>query len=330
MSKVFYLCILLLGSAFLPLQVNSAEIPVYHVKNNSAPEVPAIFDGSKNFMGDNVKAYIGQELLLLGKAESLRKYGYEGFTTDYLKDPFMDKSIIYGCCAGVINSSYEKLAGKTFVVLDVIPHPKAKKIPSIYGKQFFLKLKDKDSHEIIYFKYSSKFKHAFPFVVLSYFEHEKERLSGAEFVVRGRNWVGDGPMLDVITSKPIDFMPGGAWRCKDLAIEDKSFSLSLLLQNEKGENIFLGINRLDNNYFVFTKSDADKYKKRFGQENWLRVLKGKARAGMTKEMIELSWGKPEKINRTVGQHGNTEQWVYGDNQYLYFDGNTLTTLQVPR
>jgi hypothetical protein len=44
---------------------------------------------------------------------------------------------------------------------------------------------------------------------------------------------------------------------------------------------------------------------------------------MTKEMVEVSWGKPKKINRTVGGHMNFEQWIYDDDQYLYFDGNPM-------
>ena len=45
-------------------------------------------------------------------------------------------------------------------------------------------------------------------------------------------------------------------------------------------------------------------------------------------MIEESLGKPDKVNRTVNQFGNSEQWIY-ENQdlYLYFDGDKLTSYQ---
>jgi hypothetical protein len=48
---------------------------------------------------------------------------------------------------------------------------------------------------------------------------------------------------------------------------------------------------------------------------------------MTKEQVLISWGSPLKINRTVTSNGNSEQWVYGGRQYLYFEGDKLTTSQ---
>ncbi len=51
--------------------------------------------------------------------------------------------------------------------------------------------------------------------------------------------------------------------------------------------------------------------------------------GMTpKEVIEkTSWGKPKSVNRTTNQYGVSEQWVYGDGNYLYFDNGKLTSIQ---
>lgn len=49
--------------------------------------------------------------------------------------------------------------------------------------------------------------------------------------------------------------------------------------------------------------------------------------GMSKqEVLESLWGKPQKINRTINARGVREQWVYG-NSYLYFNEDTLTTIQ---
>lgn len=50
--------------------------------------------------------------------------------------------------------------------------------------------------------------------------------------------------------------------------------------------------------------------------------------GMSIEEVEASlWGKPIKINRTVTQYSNREQWVYGNGQYLYFTDGVLTSFQ---
>jgi len=48
---------------------------------------------------------------------------------------------------------------------------------------------------------------------------------------------------------------------------------------------------------------------------------------MTKEMCELARGKPKSINETIISNKKTEQWVYSDNTYLYFDNGILNVIQ---
>lgn len=52
----------------------------------------------------------------------------------------------------------------------------------------------------------------------------------------------------------------------------------------------------------------------------------KIHLGMTPCMAVAAWGRPEKINRSVGSFGTHEQWVYQDN-YLYFEDGILTSWQ---
>ncbi len=55
------------------------------------------------------------------------------------------------------------------------------------------------------------------------------------------------------------------------------------------------------------------------------------RVGMSKQdVIESSWGRPEKVNATTTAAGTREQWVYGGGNYLYFNGDTLVTIQTGR
>lgn len=52
--------------------------------------------------------------------------------------------------------------------------------------------------------------------------------------------------------------------------------------------------------------------------------------GMTDyEVLETSWGKPNKINKTETAYGVKEQWVY-DRGYLYFEEHYLTSIQSSR
>ncbi|MCF6211185.1 MAG: hypothetical protein L3K24_11095 [Gammaproteobacteria bacterium] len=56
----------------------------------------------------------------------------------------------------------------------------------------------------------------------------------------------------------------------------------------------------------------------------------KIQRGMTSKQALLSWGKPQKNNKSVGSYGVHEQWVYGNGQYLYFENNVLTSFQTSK
>jgi hypothetical protein len=63
------------------------------------------------------------------------------------------------------------------------------------------------------------------------------------------------------------------------------------------------------------------------REEATRKKKSGVQIGMSKDAVIASmWGKPRKINRTTTAHGTREQWVY-DGGYLYFEDDTLTTIQ---
>lgn len=49
--------------------------------------------------------------------------------------------------------------------------------------------------------------------------------------------------------------------------------------------------------------------------------------GMTEEQVILSWGRPKRINESVGRWGRHEQWVYSDSTYIYFENGILTSWQ---
>ena len=50
---------------------------------------------------------------------------------------------------------------------------------------------------------------------------------------------------------------------------------------------------------------------------------------MTQDQVinGTNWGKPQKVNRTTTRYGTSEQWVYGDGNYLYFEDGVLTSIQ---
>lgn len=52
--------------------------------------------------------------------------------------------------------------------------------------------------------------------------------------------------------------------------------------------------------------------------------------GMSAEMVRLSWGAPEHINRSITTSGTHEQWVYGGGTYVYLTSGRVTSLQDSR
>jgi hypothetical protein len=50
--------------------------------------------------------------------------------------------------------------------------------------------------------------------------------------------------------------------------------------------------------------------------------------GMSAEEARASsWGRPERVNRSIYSFGVHEQWVYGGRNYLYFKDGVLTSIQ---
>jgi hypothetical protein len=52
--------------------------------------------------------------------------------------------------------------------------------------------------------------------------------------------------------------------------------------------------------------------------------------GMSKNQVlnKTHWGRPESINVTTSQYGTREQWVYGNGNYLYFEGRDPAKLKL--
>lgn len=282
------------------------------------------YDSTQNFLGKNVDQYLGQELYLKGRAEILRKYGYDDFELDYKNDGF-GKDNVYKCCDG-FNSKYSELEGKYFKVIEILKHPKAATSDFLYGTVWFLKLEEKSSKDIVYFKYDSKFEHTFPFIVVGFFEKQKKLFVNKQFVFQDRFLEGS---TDVETGTVVPINSGQVWKVIDITVDEKYYNLSLLIQNNAGQKITVTLQdilRKPKNHSIYKREDFEKYSKRFGDEKMGKILKGKVVIGMTKEMCKLSWGDPKSINETITAGKTSEQWVYSEN-YLYFSNGILTTIQ---
>jgi hypothetical protein len=303
------------------------QITTTKVASKSDQVENTAYDSTQNFMGKDVNKYLGQELYLKGKLESSRKYGYDGFYTDYNKGKF--DGGVYKCCDSY-NSKYDELVGKYFLVLEIIKRPKKSEYDYVNeSKKFYLKLREKASTDIVYFEYNSDYEHTFPFLVVGFFEKLKKLCIGQSYVFGAATQRYENDKLDISTGNPIVFTLGSKWECTDITIEEKYYTLSLILKNKNEQKMTINYDMVvgpKKFYDFFTTKEADKYKNKFGVELWNTILQGKVRIGMTKEMCKLSWGEPKDINETILAGKKSEQWVYSDN-YLYFDNGILTAKQ---
>ena len=301
------------------MSIVSAQITTLKIKKDE-PKIDSVkYDVTTNFMGSNAKAYIGQELFLNGLSKTLRDYGYGDFKTDQ-KKTYTKENNIYKCCSlkSQFNSNYDELNGKYFKVLDVIDDPDTKNYPTIYSKYFF-KLEEKESKDIVYYKYDGKYEHSFPFIVVSHFEHLKENAIGIKVIVT-KNYFDNTDL----SGNTFEIKTGDIWTVEDVTIEDQYYKMVYVVKNSRGNRKTLEVNSFNNtnpNRSIHTVKDYNKYKLKFGATNWNTIFEmSTIKIGFTEEMCLMAWGNPKKINDA--SYG--DQWVY-DDDYLYFKNGKLTS-----
>ncbi|MBD8390010.1 hypothetical protein [Dysgonomonas sp. BGC7] len=275
-------------------------------QKSSKTDLAIPYDSTVNFLGKNATGYTGQELFLMGLDKPSQAYGYSGFILKYKKDDGLlnDEKNIYKSNDNY-NSRYEDLAHKYFHVLEVIKHPKGKQGEVSTNTDFYLKLQELTSGDIVYYKYDVNAEYTFPFIVRGYFEKQRQLFTGNVYVL------SDSELKmsrNIVTGKAITPITGQKWKCTDVNIDNSTNELSLILQNPGGVKISVpfSILKAEGIKTIYTESEADSYTKQFNQNNFRRILQNKIRVGMTKEMTRLAWGEPTDITTK----GATELWSY--------------------
>jgi len=283
------------------------------------------YDSLKNFVGDQPRQYIGQELYVKGLPANSKELGYAGFVIDYRKDDVIlnDRKNVYQVGEGY-NSRYDALVGQYFRVIDVMPHPMAKENPSEYGYYYYLKLQQQPAGNTLYYRYDSRSGYSFPFIVIGFYDKQRALLFGKEFIFTQNALAG---IKDVRTGQPIKNTSVQKWKCFRMSIDPEKYQLSLVLQNNRGERILIPYDLVDphtkDGRKAYTVDEADKYRKEFGKANFDRILENVVRPGMTKQMCRLSWGEPMDIQQGPG---NTETWNYAAGT-LVFKGDRLNQVK---
>lgn len=194
-------------------------------------------------------------------------------------------------------------------------------------------------------------------VVVGHYEKIKKLYEGKDLVFMDDDagYSDYDGLININTQKRDHSIPkGSVWKCKSVSIfqeEDpylkiKGSRLILILNNEDlgdyfcfYENSYLmhSINNYILGKFISTKDFEINKKneqqrksnllKKYGKTNAEKILQGIVVTGWTKAMCIESWGEPQEINKTSGSPGVHEQWVYGGDNYLYFEDGVLTTIQ---
>lgn len=291
-------------------------------QKNKRQEIDILpYDSTRNFLGKDVLQYTGQELFLKGLDKPSQKYGYNGFILKYKKDDDIlnDEKNIYKPNDNY-NSRYEDLAGKYFQILEVLNHPKAKSNKQDYADDYYLKLQEKSSGDVLFYKYNVDSEYTFPFIVTGFFLKQKAIQTGKEYVLpddilkMSRN---------LSTGKALSFTTGQTWKCTDLTIDNTNNELSLILESKGGLKTAIPYSLLNNNEGikkVYTATEANELTKKYNINNFRRILQNKIRVGMTKDMTRLAWGEPTEVVK----NGNTEQWFYPAGQ-LNFRGDKIVS-----
>jgi hypothetical protein len=75
--------------------------------------------------------------------------------------------------------------------------------------------------------------------------------------------------------------------------------------------------KVNTNQYELAELKKKLYLKKYGKENGARVSLGRIWKGMTLEMLEDEWGKPDKTNTDKHPWGVFTQLYYGDITYFF-------------
>lgn len=298
---------------FCIASVSNAQIPVTTVKIITEEELKqAPFDGSKNFLGQEPYAYVGEDLYLPDKIERDRVTGWDGFIKDISKSDYKeDGNIFQPMIEKPHLTEYAVLANKLYKVVDVHKSPAETFI-------YFLQLHHDNLEQDIYFIYDVRKQVNFPFIAMKYYERLKKELVGQSYLFSNRYIAGK---KDVKTGFPISCEKDNFWKCIDITLNGLDYKLSLLLSDQAGNTILAPVEYVIDNKRAFTKEDVELYSKKY-EESWTKILDEELEAGYTPEMVRLAWGYPARVRGTADGFS----WHYGNNNTtLLFKNGKLET-----
>ncbi|MBD3239606.1 MAG: hypothetical protein GF331_03405 [Chitinivibrionales bacterium] len=320
MRYAWVFCVLLIGCAGR----SGSQLEVRSFSEGQSSSAVHEYDSTRNYLGADVEQYLGQTLHVRGLSGRARPYGYAGF---YARVPENagDLSSVYARNADRArpSSPYDALAGRSFVVTDIVKSARAAE-PTHLRDITYLQLTDTEGREILFYEYDPAHAERFPFVVQGYVEKLESRHAGKRYIVRRLD------SLNALGSLNRAIRSGDTLTCTGIFLEDSLYTLVAGLERTDGAELIVSPKRLSDLNRFYPLAHARTLTERFGDETAGRIVRGDLSPGMSKEACTAAWGTPENVNRLVDKDGDMEQWVYGDGRYLYFRGDSLTSVQIGR
>ncbi|MBQ9312728.1 MAG: hypothetical protein IJ213_06735 [Bacteroidales bacterium] len=207
------------------------------------------------------------------------------------------------------------LAGKTFIVKDVA-------FDAVSLTNVYLKLVQNGSRDTIYYKYPTKTQRdLFPFVIESFYAKIKREYKDREFTVRGDKF--PLTVIDIRRKRPLTLHQGDIFKCLDVVVRDGKYQL--LMRTEKGRKFYMPEDYVLGDMLSFNKylstEKIEKYRDTY-PTYYKAICQKELIKGMSMDMVEQSWGKPERQVKT-NFDGSDQQWFYMGNIYLIFKNNVL-------
>lgn len=308
------------------------------------------FDSTTNYLGKNIKEYIGQKLYL--KESNFVKNKLNGYLfflqnipPNYDVIPFESKDQVYKPVEFLLKSvgvtyvsEYNAMKDKYYKVIDALEGPKTEEKLNKY--LYYLQLVCLNNNDTLYYCYDiSKKNWDVPFIIVGYFEKLKQTYIGnlyeffdpyIEKALKNSSYSS----LDTTkysTEKNTE-QNGTIWKCIDVSIEDgNNYDLIAVLFNDK-----LGIKHvkveeiLSNNY---TKSRFWDCKLKqatinaFGKEIFDSIQRRRVSIGMPRVACLLAWGEPKDMARSYNKEALTEKWTYDNGKMLFFKDSKLEKVE---
>lgn len=297
---------------------------------------------------EDPKYYVGKTFRIDTLPKSLVQYGYLDLFNDYNKSTYDHSNVAY-FNKETYNSDYKTLVGQTFKCTDVVKS-------SPYVGYDFLKLENKKLGTVYYQFRPGSYIAEYLICLEEMAEQLRKKQAEKADIQRFDNavtktadslntiyagktlWMNNEEFDTDATDKPgkanfFRFQPVIVQKITGLP--NGVYVYRVFAKTSTGTEGFLDLKLISN------QDDAEMKKnpllERFFMKNPVttyqltpakiaQIRKGIVRIGMSKDLVKLTLGKPDKINRTTSGYEVDEQWVYS-NSYYYFTNGRLTSFQ---